>query len=112
LNPRTPIEELELAGSPNLARALKRKQADENALPLTSEQESEIAKIDALIAKAMNACKRGQTVRGRRNSAFQNLESLIKVRKLLEGRKVNTETTGQRALKEVQELFAKLKEAN
>jgi hypothetical protein len=112
LNPRTAIEELELAGSPNLPRALKRKQVDEIALPLTPEQESEIAKIDALIGKAMNACKRGQTVRGRRNPAFQNLEALIKVRKLLEGRKVNTETTGQHALKEAQELFANLREAN
>jgi hypothetical protein len=112
LNPRTTIEDLQLAGSPNLRRALKRQQADENAPPVTPEQEGEIAKIDALIAKAMNACRRGQTIRGRRNPAFQNLESLIKVRKLVEGRKVNTETTGQGALKEAHALFANLREAN
>jgi hypothetical protein len=112
MNPRTPIEELQLAGSSNLRRALKRQKADESTVPLTPEQESEITKLDGLIALAMRACKRGQTIRGRRNPAFQNLESLIKVRKLLEGRKVKAETTGQRALKEAQELFANLKEAN
>jgi hypothetical protein len=112
MNQRTPIEDLQLTGSPNLGRALKRQQADDNAPSLTPEQESEITKLDVLIAKAMNACKRGQTIRGRRNSAFQNLESLIKARKLLEGRKVNTDTTGKRALQEAQELFGKLREAN
>jgi hypothetical protein len=112
LNPRKPIEELQLVGSPNLHRALKRQRADENTPPLTPEQETEITKLDGLIALAMRACKRGQTIRGRRNPAFQNLEALIKVRKLLEGRKANTETTGQRALKEAQELFANLREAN
>ena len=112
MNPRTPMGDLQLAGSPNLRRALKRQHEDENAPPLTQEQEGEISKVDALIALAMRACKRGQTIRGRRNPAFQNLESLLKVRKLLEGRKMNTETTGQRALKEAQELFANLKEAN
>jgi hypothetical protein len=112
LNPRATIEDLQLAGGGNLRRALKRQRADENAPALTPEQEGEIAKVDALIALAMRGCKRGQTIRGRRNSAFQNLESLIKVRKLLEGRKVNTETTGQSALKKAQELFANLTEAN
>jgi hypothetical protein len=97
MNPRTPIEELQLTGSPNLHRALKRQQADENTPPLTPEQESEITKLDGLIALAMRACKRGQTIRGRRNPAFQNLEALIKVRKLLEGRKGNTETTERSA---------------
>jgi hypothetical protein len=112
MNPRAPLENLQLAGSPNLGRALKRQQEDENAPPLAPEQLSEIARVDELISLAMRACRRGQTIRGRRNPAFQNLIDLVKTRKLLEGRKVNNETTGQHALKEAQELFANLREAN
>jgi hypothetical protein len=112
MNPRTPIEELQLTGSPNLHRALKRQQADENTPPLTPEQESEITKLDGLIALAMRACKRGQTIRGRRNPAFQNLESLMKVRKTLENRKIDPATASNRLLKEATELLAGLGKEN
>jgi|SRR5580704_6914935 hypothetical protein len=112
MNPRTPIEELQLTGSPNLHRALKRQQADENTPPLTPEQESEIAKVDALIGLAMRACRRGQTVRGRRNPAFANLESLVKVRKTLESRKIDPATASNRLLQEATELLAGLGKEN
>jgi hypothetical protein len=112
MNPRTPMGDLQLAGSPNLRRALKREQTDKNVLPLTPEQENEIENIDALIALAMRACRRGQTVRGRRNPAFQNLEALVKVRKALESRKIDPATASNRLVKEATELLAGLRKDN
>jgi hypothetical protein len=112
MNARTPIRDLQLAGSPNLPRALKREQTEKNALPLTAEQENENENIDALIALAMRACRRGQTVRGRRNPAFANLESLVKVRKTLESRKIDPATASNRLLKEATELLAGLGNGN
>lgn len=83
MNPRTPIEELRLTGSPNLRRALKREAADANTPVLPEEQQSEIAQLDALIQKALHACKRGQVFKGKRNPAFANLKTLVQLRKLL-----------------------------
>jgi len=86
-NPRTPIDELELAGSPNLLRAQKRVKADANVV-LTPEAKSEIERLTELIARAMKCCHRGQTVDGKPNPAFQNLAALIRSRELLyKGRK-------------------------
>jgi hypothetical protein len=112
MNPRTPIGDLQLAGSANLRRALKREEAEKSAPMLTPEQESEIARVDELISLAMRACRRGQTVKGRRNPAFQNLESLMKVRKTLEGRKIDPATASNRLLKEATELLAGLGKEN
>jgi len=112
VNPRTPIEDLHLAGSPNLRRALKREQADKNAPPLTAEQESEIARVDELIATAMRACKRGQIFKGKRNPAFQNLEALVKIRKLLETRKISPATASTRLVREATELLENLGKEN
>lgn len=87
MNPRKPIADLELAGSPNLRRAQKRKQADAEKPPLTIETKNEIAELNGLIQKAMRACRRGQTVAGKRNPAFGHLATLIKLRRVLsEGR--------------------------
>lgn len=87
-NPRTDINELMLQGSPNLRRALHREKADESGPALTPEQLSEIEKLDELIALAMKACRKGSTLRGKRNPAFQNVATLIKARDLLtKGRK-------------------------
>lgn len=108
MNPRKELSELHLAGSQNIGRALKREAAERDALPLTLEQESEIAKVDGLIAKAMSACKRGQIFRGRRNPAFQNLEALVKVRKILESRKIDPSTANNRLLTEANALLASL----
>jgi hypothetical protein len=112
LNARTPIAELHLAGSPNLSRALKREESEKNASPLTPEQESEITKVDALICKAMAACKRGQIFRGKRNPAFHNLEALVKVRKALESRKIDPATASARLVKETTELLASFGKEN
>jgi hypothetical protein len=112
LNARTQIADLQLAGSPNLRRALKREEEEKNAPQLTQEQASEIACVDELISLAMRACRRGQTIRGRRNSAFQNLESLVKVRKALESRKIDPATASNRLLKEATELLAGLGKEN
>jgi hypothetical protein len=79
---RTPIELLELQGSPNLRRSKKR-DADEAKLALTPEARGEVAQLDDLIAKAISACRRGHTFRGRSNPAFEHLTKLIKARDLL-----------------------------
>jgi len=112
MNPRSSVEDLQLAGSPNLRRALKREEVEKNTPPLTPEQESEIARVDELIALAMRACKRGQIFRGKRNPAFQNLEALVKVRKALESRKIDPATARNRLVKEATELLAGLRREN
>jgi len=112
MNPRTSIEDLELTGSSKLRSAIKRQQQDADAPPLTPEQESEISKLDGLIAQAMKACAHGSTFRGKRNPAFANLAELVKVRKMLEGRKVDPAVEGQRVLREAKELFADMKKAS
>jgi hypothetical protein len=112
MNPRTPIEDLQLAGSPNLSRALKREEAEKNAPPLTQEQQSEIARVDELITLAMRACKRGQIFRGKRNPAFQNLEALVKVRQALESRKIDPATASNSLVKEATKLLAGLRKEN
>lgn len=112
MNARTPIADLHLAGSPNISRALKREESEKNAPPLTPEQESEIEKVDALISKAMAACKRGQIFRGKRNPAFQNLEALVKVRKTLESRKIDPSTASTRLVREATELLANIGKEN
>lgn len=86
-NPRTSIEDLQLQASPNLLRAKKR-DADAAALSLTPEARNEIAQLDELIARAMSACRRGHTFRGRANPAYQHLHVLVRTRDmLLKGRK-------------------------
>jgi hypothetical protein len=79
---RTPLEILKLQGSPNLRRSQRRDAAEENA-SLCTELRSEIAQLDELIAKALSACRRGQTFRGKPNPAFEHLTKLVKARDLL-----------------------------
>lgn len=103
-NPRTEIDELRLQHSPNLGRALNREKAE--AEPLSPGVEREVEQIDALIAAAMKACKKGSTVRGRRNPAFANLASLIKSRDLLlRGKKRPTAKSANKILAEANELL-------
>jgi hypothetical protein len=103
--PRKDIEDLKLSATPsNLNRALKRNEAEAKAT-LTPEQESEIAQLDALIAQAMKACKRGQTVDGKRNPAFANLESLVKVRRLVMQRPGTGKKSTAALLKEMDKLL-------
>jgi hypothetical protein len=85
MNPRKSIEELELQGSPNLGRSLKRLEAEKGqpAEPLTESQQSEVAQLDELIAQSMRACRKGSTVDGKRNPAYANLALLVKTRKEL-----------------------------
>ena len=88
---RTPISELKLQGSPNLGRALKR---EKDARPLTADEQNEVRQLDELIQQAMKACRRGCTVRGKPNPAFNQLAQLVKTRaKLLAGKKVTDDTS-------------------
>lgn len=81
--PRKDLEDLKLsATSSNLARALKIREA-EAEVELTDEQKNEVDQLDALIQKAIKACRKGSTFNKRRNPAFQNLESLVKTRDLI-----------------------------
>jgi len=112
MNPRKEISELQITGSPNLLRALKREAAERDASPLTQEQQSEISRIDELITIAMRACKRGQIFRGKRNPAFQNLEALVKIRKALESRKIDPAAASNRLIKEATELLASIGKEN
>jgi hypothetical protein len=83
LNPRADIDDLHLQGSPNLQRALDREKRDAEEPPLSDEQRDELRRLDALIQKCMDACERGQTVDGKRNPAYANLEMLVKTRRLI-----------------------------
>ncbi len=81
--PRASLEDLALqGGGSNLSRALKREK-EQIAPALTSEQRTEVAQLDALIQQALKCCRKGQTVDGRPNPAFANLASLVKTRELL-----------------------------
>jgi len=105
LNPRTPIEDLKLAGSPNLKRALKRAEIEAN-LPAPKNAAEEVAQIDSLIQQCIGACRRGQTVAGRKNPAFQNLAALVKTRKLiLERGGIATNKTTDQILAEANALL-------
>ena len=104
-NPRTPVDELILKSSPNLNRALKREK--EESAPLTPDQRSRLAAVDALISQSLKACKRGQTFKGRRNSAFANLESVYKIRKMiLLGKDEKREKSAAEVLDDARNLFS------
>lgn len=95
-NPRTSISDLELQGSPNLNRALKREKAEDAAPALTPDERSEIERLTELIDRAMKACKKGSTVQGKRNPAFQNLAMLVKARDtLLRGKRPEKKTSAE-----------------
>jgi hypothetical protein len=80
--------------SGNLRRALKREQAEDDAPPLSAEQQTELEQLNELIAQTLRACKRGCTFRGKRNPAYANLSSLIKARDLLmRGRRSGKKST-------------------
>jgi len=103
-HPRTPINELQLAGSPNLRRALAREKADAT-VTLTPDQRSEIDKLSELIAQTMRACRKGSTVRGRPNAAFQQLHALVRTRELLlKGRKPSSKSAAD-VLAEAEKLL-------
>lgn len=101
-NPRTPITELELTGSPNLGRALKR--ANEDA-PLTPAQRGELEQIDDLIQRALAACRRGQVVKGKRNPAFANLAILVRLRQTVSAGRDPEKKSTQELLAEVDRLL-------
>lgn len=94
---RTPLDLLELQGSPNLRRSLKREAAEASAT-LAPETRSEIEQLNELIAQAMRACKRGHTFRGKPNPAFEHLTKLVKTRDVL--------TKGKKPAKTAREILA------
>jgi hypothetical protein len=104
---RTSLDELELSGNvSNLNRAKKR---DKNATPLTEEQKTEVATLDALIAQAMKTCKRGHTFAGRKNPAFGHLSTLVKTRELLlRGKRPPTGT--EEAMADIEKLLSQPEE--
>lgn len=106
-NPRTSISDLELQGSPNLPRALRREKAEADAPPLAPETKTEIEKLDALIAQAMKNCGRGATFRGKKNPAFEQLSQLIRARDLLQrGNKKSARKSAKELLAEADRLLA------
>jgi hypothetical protein len=112
-NPRTPISELLLTGSPNLRRALDREKAEADAPALTLEAKSEVEKLDALIAQALKCCKRGATFRKKTNPAFAQLSSLMKCRDLLlRGKKDPSKKSAQEVLQEADKMLAMPVEVN
>jgi len=80
MNPRKPIADLRLQGSPNLGRSLAYERADAEKPPLSAKQKTELEQLDALILQCMKCCRRGMTIRGKRNPAFANLDALTKIR--------------------------------
>lgn len=106
---RKSIEEIRLQGGKNLGRSLRREEA-ELERTLSPAQLDELQTVNALIQQCLRACRRGQTVKGRANPAFKNLESLYRVRKAIVRRRDNrAEEPGQDPLAE---LNAKLSKAN
>jgi hypothetical protein len=91
-NPRTPIADLDLTGSPNLLRARKRMVADAARPPLSREAKSELVQINALIQLAIKGRRHGQSFKGKRNPAYANLEALMRIRRLLQGSSGSSET--------------------
>jgi len=90
---RTPLDELKLQGSPNLRRAEKREAQEATAADPTPDTRTELAQLDELIAKTLSACRRGQTVAGKPNPAFDHLHKLIRARDLLTKGKPRKKTT-------------------
>jgi hypothetical protein len=112
-NPRTSIEDLKLTGSGNLKRALKREAQDASLPALTTDERSEVQKIDQLIALAMRACRRGQTFRGKANPAFRHLSVLVKTRDLLtRGRKPTEKRSTTEISREIDRMLQVVNSAN
>jgi len=104
MNPRTSIDDLKLQGSNNLKRALDRQRAD-RAKSLSEEQKEELAQLDQLIALALRACRRGQTIKGKRNPSFANLELLTRVRSSIAARSDAAEKKGPSILGELDDAI-------
>jgi hypothetical protein len=83
--PRKPIREILLAGNPgNKSKAEIAERLAEEQEELAVAASDERQQLDLLIAQTIVACKRGQTIDGRRNPAFANLRVLLKCREMLE----------------------------
>jgi hypothetical protein len=81
---RTPIDELKLQGNAsNLARAFKREKKDNATPALIGDRKAEITQLDELILRAMKACRKGFTYRGKSNPAFSHLQTLVRIREQL-----------------------------
>lgn len=106
VNQATPVKDLAFVQSPNLKRAMKR---EEQRKELTEKDKQEIAQLDELIQLAMKACRKGSTVRGRRNPAFQNLQTLVKARKqILDGKNIPEEVVKKpTGLEELESILGK-----
>jgi hypothetical protein len=86
--PRHSLEEAQLTGYADrmTPQQIKERRRAEEA-GLTPEQLQEVQALDGLIAAAIEQCKRGPKIRGKKNLAFQNLAILVKTRKaILEGK--------------------------
>ena len=107
MSERTTVEDLKLQGATgNLRRALKREQAEGGPPPLSIEAQSELQKLDALIAQALKNCKRGATFRKKPNPAFRQLESLMRCRaQLTRGQKTNAKKSVADVLAEADRLL-------
>jgi hypothetical protein len=82
-NSRTPLSDLRLQGGHNLRRALAREKNDANPPPLTDEKRDEIEQVSELIQLAFRAARKGSTVNGQKNPAYEHISVLVKTRELL-----------------------------
>jgi hypothetical protein len=105
---RHTIDEIQLTGNASrLSPAELAERAEEENAPLSIDERSEVTRLDALIADALAACSRGQSIRGRRNPAFGNLATLVKTRAILtRGR--SSAPTAQEVLAECDRVLGKL----
>lgn len=84
-NPRTPIELLKLAGSPNLKRALNYQKKDAQGKPPTGDYTTVIENLRGLLDQSIKSARRGNIRHKKSNPSFQHIKILIEAIQLLSG---------------------------
>lgn len=112
--PRIDLETADVTGQSDRWTPEQRAAREEaERAKLTDDQRSEVAKLDALIADAMKACTRGQKIRGRRNPAFQNLQVLVRARKLIfDTKRPKSQASTEEAIAKIDAMIAEAEKVN
>lgn len=105
MNARKSLNDLRLAASPNLGRAIKLR-ADDAKKILSERQRVLLAEIDTLISKSVKACHKGQSLRTKRNPAFANLSELLRIRDRILAQR-DEKKSGEEMLLELDGLLGK-----
>jgi hypothetical protein len=112
--PRKTYDEIILSGnSRHLSREELAARAAKEGVALVGARPGELERLDRLIAQTLEACARGQVLRGgKKNPAFGNLVLLMKARSLARQRgPAGPETSGE-LLARVDEMLKKSGEPN